>query len=218
MSSTREDSTSIREEIIAVAEKMFRDWGYKNTTFQKIADEIGITKSTISYHFGNKYLLLLYMLDDYFRYLRSFIDSYPQEYRNAYWRISVMYIYFYRVITASEKNLELFYCKDAMDIWETSKVDIVSKHYQSILQDFHKTFSPLDLRMSVCMDLGARRRLYHEFISNNPDLRDIRTFCYYHVYLIGVLCRLDQATIEENLAWAFEFADRHTPQVPLLLK
>ena len=48
MSSTREDSTSIREEIIAVAEKMFRDWGYKNTTFQKIADEIGITKSTIS--------------------------------------------------------------------------------------------------------------------------------------------------------------------------
>ena len=84
MSSTREDSTSIREEIIAVAEKMFRDWGYKNTTFQKIAVEFGISKSTSSYHFGNKYLLLLYMLDDYFQYLRSFIDSYPQEYRNAY--------------------------------------------------------------------------------------------------------------------------------------
>ena len=118
MSSTREDSTSIREEIIAVAEKMFRDWGYKNTTFQKIADEIGITKSTISYHFGNKYLLLLYMLDDYFQYLRSFIDSYPQEYRNAYWRISVMYIYFYRVITASERTWN---CSTARTPWTSGR-------------------------------------------------------------------------------------------------
>lgn len=214
----KENNPSIRDEIITVAERMFHDWGYKNTTFQKIADEIGITKSTISYHFGNKYLLLLCLIDDYFQYLRNFIDSYPQEYRNAYWRISTMYIYFYRVITACPKNLELFYRKDAMDIWETSKVDIVSTHYQTIIRDFHKTFSPLDLRMSVCMDLGARRRLYHEYISNNPDLRNIENFCYYHVYLIGLLCRLDQATIEENLTYAFDFANRHTPEVPLLLQ
>lgn len=213
-----ENNPTIRDEIIAVAERMFHDWGYKNTTFQKIADEIGITKSTISYHFGNKYLLLLCLIDDYFQYLRDFIDSYPQEYRNAYWRVSAMYIYFYRVITACPKNLELFYRKDAMDIWETSKVDIVSAHYRTIIRDFHKTFSPLDLRMSVCMDLGARRRLYHEYIGGNPDLQDIETFCYYHVYLIGLLCRLDQATIEENLACAFDFANRHTPEVPLLLR
>ena len=51
------------------------------------------------------------------RYLRDFIDQYPDEYQNAYWRICVMYIYFYRVITSSEKNLDLFYRKDSIDVW-----------------------------------------------------------------------------------------------------
>ena len=92
----------VKTQILTTAEKMFHDYGYNNTTFQQIADEIGITKSTISYHFKNKYLLLLYMIDEYFQYLRDFIDQYPDEYQNAYWRICVMYIYFYRVITSSE--------------------------------------------------------------------------------------------------------------------
>ena len=173
----------VKTQILTTAEKMFHDYGYNNTTFQQIADEIGITKSTISYHFKNKYLLLLYMIDEYFQYLRDFIDQYPDEYQNAYWRICVMYIYFYRVITSSEKNLDLFYRKDAMDVWETSKVGIVSNHYRAIIRDFHKPFDELDLRMSVCMDLGARRRLYHEFLSGNSDLQNIDTFCYYPRYL-----------------------------------
>ena len=208
----------VKTQILTTAEKMFHDYGYNNTTFQQIADEIGITKSTISYHFKNKYLLLLHMIDEYFQYLRDFIDQYPDEYQNAYWRICVMYIYFYRVITSSEKNLDLFYRKDAMDVWETSKVGIVSNHYRAIIRDFHKPFDELDLRMSVCMDLGARRRLYHEFLSGNSDLQNIDTFCYYHVYLIGILCRLDLPTIQENLRLAFDFANKYTPEVPFLLQ
>jgi len=211
-------SAYLSEEIINVSERMFHDVGYKDTTFQKIADELGITKSTISYHFKNKHLLLLCIFDRYFAKLRDFIDQYPDEYENAYWRISVMYIYFYRVITSSKKNLDMFYRKDAMDEWEVSKVDLVSSHYQTILKDFHKTFTPLDLRMSVCMDLGARRRMYHEFVGNNADIQDIDTFCYYHVYLIGLLCRLDQATIDENLKKAFAFANAHVPEVPYFLQ
>lgn len=41
----------VKTQILTTAEKMFHDYGYNNTTFQQIADEIGITKSTISYHF-----------------------------------------------------------------------------------------------------------------------------------------------------------------------
>ena len=46
----------------------------------------------------------------------------------------------------------------------------------------------------------------------------IDTFCYYHVYLIGILCRLDLPTIQENLRLAFDFANKYTPKVPFLLQ
>ena len=50
------------------------------------------------------------------------------------------------------------------------------------------------------------------------DLQNIDTFCYYHVYLIGILCRLDLPTIQENLRLAFDFANKYTPEVPFLLQ
>ena len=165
----------VKTQILTTAEKMFHDYGYNNTTFQQIADEIGITKSTISYHFKNKYLLLLYMIDEYFQYLRDFIDQYPDEYQNAYWRICVMYIYFYRVITSSEKNLDLFYRKDAMDVWETSKVGIVSNHYRAIIRDFHKPFDELDLRVPVGVFIGGSKGRMGDIIrtvcQKNPSVR-----------------------------------------------
>lgn len=41
----------------------------------------------------------------------------------------------------------------------------------------------------------------------------LRQFCYYHVYLIGILCKLDELTIQENIRDAFDFIDRHPLEI-----
>lgn len=38
-------------------------------------------------------------------------------------------------------------------------------------------------------------------------------YCYYHIYLIGALCKLDELTIQENIHSAFRFADAHELEV-----
>ena len=56
----------MRKQILDVAGAMFLRYGYGGTTFQKIAGELGIVKSTITYHFKNKFMLMEELIDDFF--------------------------------------------------------------------------------------------------------------------------------------------------------
>lgn len=214
MANNRND---LKTEIFNVAAEMFHDLGYQETTFQLISDKLGITKGAITYHFKNKHVILAILFDDAFKTIRDYIDQFPEAYRNRYWRICVMYIYFYRIIMSKERNISLFYHRNQLSLWEAGKADSLLAHYQDILEDFHRTMTSDELTITVYSDLGVRRRLYREFMEGNPLLTDIDKFVFYHIQLIGTLCRLDQAQIQENINWAFEFANSHpAPRIPFL--
>ena len=198
----------LKAEILQTAEQMFIQYGYDGTTFQKISDALGITKGAITYHFKNKHLIILYIFQTFFEQTRAFIDQYPQEYRNAYWRISLTYIYVYRKIMGDPKIRPLFYHHEQIHQWQSGKVGTVYDLYKTIAQDFHKEFTHEELLLTTYMDMGARSRIYTEY-ADNPDLLSVDQFCFYHVYLIGLLSRLDEFTIRENIRAAFAFADAH---------
>ncbi|MGL4345021.1 MAG: TetR/AcrR family transcriptional regulator [Cellulosilyticaceae bacterium] len=210
-----ERTDDLKADILRVAQRMFKELGYDGTTFQKIADVLGITKGAITYHFKNKHFIIAYFIEDYFETLRKFIDSFPEEYCNSYWRYCVMYIYAYRTIMSHEKNYSLFYHKNQMSLWESLKVETVQRNYKEIAKDFHKTFSDEELYMITFMDLGARRRLYREFVNAN-EILTIDKYAYYHIYLIGFLAKLDEMSVKENIQKAFEFADRHSAPIPAI--
>lgn len=201
---------NLKADILSIALIMFREYGYEGTTFQKIADVLGITKGAITYHFKNKYFIMEYFILEYFDLIRDFIDSFKDEYRNSYWRISVMYIYIYRSLLQNERNQTMFFYNKQMELWEETKIDAIYNIYKTIGEDFHKSFTHEELMLNAYMDLGARRRLYKEF-KNHNELFTIDKFCYYHVYLIGCLSKLDEKTIKDNIEAAFLFADEHTP-------
>lgn len=70
--------------------------------------------------------------------------------------------------------------------------------------------------MAALMDLGARMRIFQEFASNESSLA-IDKYCYYHVYLLGALSKLDEATIQKNFSCVFTFAYSHDlPTIYLL--
>lgn len=205
----------LKEDILRTFEVLVAEHGYDGTTFQMIADILGISKGAITYHFRNKHYIASTLIDEFFTTIREYIDSFPEHYRNQYWRHSLTYIYAYRIILGDPKNERLFFHKNQKELWAHIKVPTVSNIYRTILSDFHITLTDDELKASVYIDLGARNRMYQEYADKNP-LFTIDSFCYYHVYLMGTLCRLNIETIRENIAWAFEFADNHEPPTTLI--
>ncbi len=51
--------TDTRDRILAVATRMFRENGYAATSTQAIADELGVTKAALYYHFASKEEILV---------------------------------------------------------------------------------------------------------------------------------------------------------------
>ena len=171
------ENTNLKAQILQVAGRMFLEYGYSGTTFQKIADELNITKGSITYHFKNKFLIMEIFIDDFFNQLKAYIDSYPDEYRNIYWRYCIMYIYAYRRIMRTPRNIELFYHKDQQTQWQTHKINMVSHIYEQIEQDFHKSYDMADLQMKAYMDMGARSRLFSVY-QENPVSMTLDQYCY----------------------------------------
>lgn len=207
---------ALREDILKVSEQLFKEYGYDHTTFQMIADELGITRGAIVYHFKNKHRILHTLFEDYFQSIHNYIKENLNENFNYYLYYCIFYIYISREITKNEKNYQLFYHKDYINSWENEKLMDVETSYQLITDNFNKDFSKEELRLATVMDLGARKSLFKEF-SDDAGVLTIDKYSYYRVYLIGVLSRLDEATIQKNIQRAFEFVDTHELEsIPLL--
>lgn len=210
MEGSTDKNKNLKDQILEVTGNMFIQYGYSGTTFQKVADELGIAKGTITYHFKNKFMIMEIFIDNFFRMLKQFVDSYPEEYKNKYWRHCVVYIYAYRQIMKTPRTIELFYHKDQQAQWQTHKIEVVSRIYEQIEKDFHKSYDMDDLRIKAYIDMGARSRLFNVY-QNEPGALTLDQYCYYHIYLLGCLCKLDEQTIQENIRAAFAFADSHEP-------
>jgi AcrR family transcriptional regulator len=50
----RQDPESMKARILAVARRIFGEYGYHGTTTRMIAQEVGIDVSTLHYHWGDK--------------------------------------------------------------------------------------------------------------------------------------------------------------------
>lgn len=209
-------SKNLAQEILSVSERLFHDYGYDATTFQQIADEIGITKGTITYHFKNKHLIVDRLISDYFALLHAFVRDQIAQIPNVYWSYCVVYIFAHRTFLGSRRNRDLFYHKTQMQLWETSKLNALENMYRRIAHDFHKQITEQDVQFNAFLDFGGRHRLYQEFCHPKSSMT-INDFCHYTIRLIGQLSMLDQATIDYNIQSAFAFADTHTPPLPPLL-
>jgi len=209
-------NNKLKQDILSIAERFFKENGYDNTTFKMIADELSITRGAIVYHFKNKHRILHALFENYLSLLHDFIKDNLTENTNYYLYYCVFYIYFSREIIKNENNYQLFYHKDYVDSWEREKLLDVEESYRLITTNFNKEFSKEELRLAAIMDMGARFRLFKEFTEGDGTIT-IEKYSYYRIYLIGVLSRLDEATIKKNIDRAFEFADSHIPPNVYLL-
>jgi AcrR family transcriptional regulator len=62
---TKEDAAKTHESLLIAARSVFSRKGYATTTLEEIAQEAGLTRGAIYWHFGSKAELYLALLDEY---------------------------------------------------------------------------------------------------------------------------------------------------------
>ena len=214
---SNEPKHDVKQKILETAERLFKDLGYKRTTFRMIADEVGIATATISYHFKNKNRLLYEIYSNFFELVSNYVRANLTEGFNYYLFYSIVYIHVYREIMKRESNWQLFYHKGQIEIWEEDKAYYFQERYRLISDDFRKDLTDDEINMAAIMDVGAKRSIFKEFTSGESNLT-VDKCCYYHAYVLGEFSKLDEATIEKNIARAFDFVNSHELPTIFLLE
>lgn len=204
----------LKAEILRVAGRLFREHGYDKTTFRMIADELDIAPSAIAYHFKAK----SYIVRELFTVCRSILREYVTENLaegfNYYLLNGIVEISFFREVMKNERIWTLFNRRDNLEFLSESWLATIKDGLWEVTDNFQKDFNEKEIHAAAVMSVGARISLFKEFTHNKT--MSIDEYCYYFVYLAGVLSRLDEASIQRNIRRAFEFADSHQfPKTPL---
>ena len=67
--------TDTRERILSVALRLFASQGYTNTSLREIADELGVTKAALYFHFKTKEEILHGILGDHLDNINAIVDD-----------------------------------------------------------------------------------------------------------------------------------------------
>jgi AcrR family transcriptional regulator len=69
-----ERRTNTREQIRTVALEMFAERGYDGTSLREIAEQLGVTKAAVYYHFKTKEDILVSLLEDFLGQVDELVD------------------------------------------------------------------------------------------------------------------------------------------------
>jgi AcrR family transcriptional regulator len=200
---------TLKSSIITTAGALFHKNGYEKTTYQMIADELGISKGSISYHFKSKPWIIYFYFFRYVQNMFSYIRENLTDTPNAFLIHCIEQIHFYRQVMKTEENRKLFLNMDHMEIWEQENLFIIKDYFREISRDFHRGMTEEDIHVAAIMSLGAKIGMFRE-ADRYSDALDIDRFCYYFVHMIGLFSRLGEMIIHTNIARAFDFLEKHT--------
>ncbi|MCL2126306.1 MAG: TetR/AcrR family transcriptional regulator [Oscillospiraceae bacterium] len=205
-----------KQAIINASASLLMQYGYDRTTYQMIADALGISKSVIAYHFGSKPLMISSIFEDYANDVQEYVRSTLKKGFNYYLFHCISHICLYREVLSSEAVRALFFHKEIASLWLQDKLCYIESVFRDITNDFKKDFTDNDIHFAAVMNQGAKQSLCSEYL-RCPKTMSEEEYCYYNVYLLGLHSRLDESTIQKNIKSAYEFTDCHQlPKLDLL--
>ncbi len=215
MKKTERRSERMKAEIIATAGRLFREHGYEDTTFQLIADELRISKGSISYHYKSKPWLVYSFFYRYMRAVQEYIRIHLTDNFNDYLYWCISHLRFYREIMIDESTRTLFYQEDHVSIWERESIGLVEEYFRAITNDYHKNLLEEEIHVAAVMCIGAKKNMFKEVTLYSKSI-DVDLYCRHIVYMVGLLARLDENTIKTNIQRAYDFLNKHDfPNIPL---
>jgi hypothetical protein len=196
-----------QKNILSVSWRLFEKYGYDNTTYQMIADEIGITKATITYYFKSKVWILYHNFVNYANSLREHITVSLTDDFNHYLYLCILTISFFRGIMNSEFAVSMFNLQEFVDLHSVEWIHFFELDFKNITEDFHKDFSEEEIYLTSLLCTGSRIMIVREFLRTKN--LSVEQCCFYLAYSPGILSRLDEATIMKNISRALDFLEGH---------
>jgi AcrR family transcriptional regulator len=152
-----------REQILDAARHLFLELGYDKTSLREVADEVGVTKAALYYHFRSKEDLLLALLEPLTQLTLDFVDDLADDDPER-WAHGLEYF-----IDWMMRHRDLF------DLIEHNEVAIAalssagSGEFASTHQQFHDTVDaalgaagrPLEQRVQLMCALGVAISFAH---------------------------------------------------------
>ncbi len=112
-----------REEIIYIADQLFYENGYENTSFADIAAVVKISRGNFYHHFKTKDEILNAVIEHRIIKTRKMLDMWQANGENPSSRI----ISFVHILITNQANIKLYGCPVGTLVLELSKLDHASK-------------------------------------------------------------------------------------------
>ena len=94
-----------------------------------------------------------------------------------------------------------------LSIWQKERKKFIEDIFRKIANDFRRELTAEEISIAAVLFVNAEVGLLKEFFNGNITAD---RFCYHYAYLMGLLSRLDEVSIQKNISRAFEFANSHT--------
>ncbi len=159
-----------KEEILAVAAKLFQEKGYRGTTCDHIAKKMGFTKASIYYYFRNKDDILREIND---RAIRLFLDSAQEivssslnpiqkmeKMLKSHTKLILENLAWFSVFYRERKELPHKMAEEISDIGRRYNKLLKDIYQDGVEQGFFKKISPL---IAISAIFGPSNALYRWF-------------------------------------------------------
>ena len=204
---TYKAADEIRTNIISTAGRFFIKYGFDKTTLKMIANELGVTPGTITYHFNRKAEILFRIFMNFSHSIHMCIQAHLTDGFNHYLAFCIESIHFYRKVLENESIRTLFYSNvEYVALWNKEWRPNTEINFRTISDDFHTGLSDEEIHVASTIYLGSLSILLDDCTQGSGTI-DIDKYNYHLIHLLGLLTGLDRLTIQKNITRAFELAD-----------
>lgn len=135
----------MREQILAAANKLLMLQGYSGLAMRQIADEVGVSKAALYYHFRDKEELFLEILRDYLEKIAKMFDNIEQQTPDSRERIRLMVA---GILSHPAEQRAVI----RLAMQESAHLSPAGR--QSLMADYHRLFLT---RIQAILDSGMTR-------------------------------------------------------------
>ncbi len=148
-----------RERIFQSAKKMFYEYGYKNATIEKIADDAKVPIGLVNYYFKKNDILTI-IFTQFIQNIKKCIDDQVSNLiENPLQKHIIFTRIFYTIMLSNERNRELYKEIFINQLVDADANDLIGSELIDIIRTFHIDITESIFRRLIIAEYGARREL-----------------------------------------------------------
>ncbi|MCL1913135.1 MAG: TetR/AcrR family transcriptional regulator [Eubacteriaceae bacterium] len=159
-----------RQLILNVSKNIFLENGYSSTTFQMIADEANISKTSINYYYARKQDISNEILSNYIKQCREFVAS-NREF-NELMAFMLTLVVFFKSMLSTPASSGFFYDLIKRNTADNSPHSDIQSYFLPIIYQLNLVVSPAELELKKISIYGATNELSLNYLTSQLEISE----------------------------------------------